>query len=795
MDRKEDDSTLSRRPTKKRELVVKILLLNDEWMQVNIGRQLLGSDLYNMAASRFKLHEKDCFGLLVDSPNPRANQWVDMDTRVLDQPFAKKAPATTKNEIKMSFCVRYFGGQVTMFREFTTQKLFFYQAKRDIYSGIIQCPKDTTVQLCALALQVMEGDHLSDSATRNVLDNGQLLPDSTIVDFGHSLEACAKEINCEYKKLAGTSQPSAVLSYMTIVQQQPTYGVHYYEVKDNGDRPYLLGVGPRGIAQYDVTDTHTPRKSWEWLSLTNVWWKKNKFFLELDENSSGNKLVNQSYVWKTASPTQSDLILKMVHFQHTNSLRCEKLTETRRRRDYLANASLSIESKGNTGTALKTPHKSLGDGDDISVSSFNTPAVVPAAQEVSLPRTAASFTRLLSEAQTGSQSTASPIPIRTFSSNAEDFREDSGRSATSDNSRDTLEKLERRRDQILAELTRKRRLVAQYEKEEAEFAATPTSSPGKKGSEQKAVKVDEMQDEVQVVDGTSQLPEQDAIPVVNHDHEENSLVKDLSEAITTNGEILDPVTVNDPVTANDIADVDSLAKISTSITQIDPVRQQSNNSLTSLNAVVAATDDIGASQPINYKKPTESKPLDTSQIISEHIPSVYGEETVHTSGRTLELEIQGETETDSIDSIRRSTPDWAMSTSFTQSNVDDASLPTNSSVLESVVVNVSNNITDIDAPTSPPKTPPPTTQESKSSPHRSSMKKKLLTALEDPKSRQVARRVSFKDIDVVTAPPDVSQSKIADEIVAMRPKNTSSDSKPEERPVSMKLSRDRKSVV
>ena len=80
---------------------------------------------------------------------------------------------------------------------------------------------------------------------------------------------------------------------------------------------------------------------------------------------------------------------------------------------------------------------------------------------MSLPRTAASFTRLLSEAQTGSQSTASPIPIRTFSSNAEDSREDSGRSATSDYSRDTLEKLERRRDQILAELTRKRRLVTQ----------------------------------------------------------------------------------------------------------------------------------------------------------------------------------------------------------------------------------------------------------------------------------------------------------------------------------------------
>ena len=52
----------------------------------------------------------------------------------------------------MSFCVRYFGGHVTMFREFTTQKLFFFQARRHVYDGTIQCPKVRVVLGFAQAL-------------------------------------------------------------------------------------------------------------------------------------------------------------------------------------------------------------------------------------------------------------------------------------------------------------------------------------------------------------------------------------------------------------------------------------------------------------------------------------------------------------------------------------------------------------------------------------------------------------------------------------------------------------------
>lgn len=115
--------------------------------------------------------------------------------------------------------------------------------------------QDTTIQLCALALQVLEGDHLSDSATRNFIDKTNLLPSSTIIDFGHSLEACAKVLNLEYRNLAGTSEASAVLGYMTIVQQQPTCRDHTTR------RPVCLQRTPR-----PQTRSRRPCcRKWRWL--------------------------------------------------------------------------------------------------------------------------------------------------------------------------------------------------------------------------------------------------------------------------------------------------------------------------------------------------------------------------------------------------------------------------------------------------------------------------------------------------------------------------------------------------
>lgn len=70
---------------------------------------------------------------------------------------------------------------------------------------------------------------------------------------------CAAKVAEQYKSLEGMDEPSAVLSYMSLVQRLPAYGVHYYEVKDKKRVPWRLGVSPQGLAQYDYTDLIRPR--------------------------------------------------------------------------------------------------------------------------------------------------------------------------------------------------------------------------------------------------------------------------------------------------------------------------------------------------------------------------------------------------------------------------------------------------------------------------------------------------------------------------------------------------------
>ena len=47
---------------------------------------------------------------------------------------------------------------------------------------------------------------------------------------------------------------------MQLVEGLPTYGVHYYDVKDKGGIPWWLGLSFKGVCQYDQVDRVTPRK-------------------------------------------------------------------------------------------------------------------------------------------------------------------------------------------------------------------------------------------------------------------------------------------------------------------------------------------------------------------------------------------------------------------------------------------------------------------------------------------------------------------------------------------------------
>lgn len=108
--------------------------------------------------------------------------------------------------------------------------------------------------------KAIEGDFISESATRHHLDAKKLIPDEVLVAQGSSLETCASKVSAEYETLKGMDQASAILTFMTIAQTLPQYGMHFFQVKDKSGVPWLLGVSPRGIGQFYFSNPNTPRQ-------------------------------------------------------------------------------------------------------------------------------------------------------------------------------------------------------------------------------------------------------------------------------------------------------------------------------------------------------------------------------------------------------------------------------------------------------------------------------------------------------------------------------------------------------
>ncbi|CAN8018920.1 unnamed protein product [Ixodes persulcatus] len=110
---------------------------------------------------------------------------------------------------------------------------------------------------------------------------------------------------------------------MNLVETMPTYGIHFYEVKDKGGIPWWVGLSCRGVSQYDYTDKKIPRKFFQWKLLENLYFRDKKFSIEVHNPrrvsvsrrtfGPGNVTV---LVWFAATPSLTKSIWSMAIAQH-----------------------------------------------------------------------------------------------------------------------------------------------------------------------------------------------------------------------------------------------------------------------------------------------------------------------------------------------------------------------------------------------------------------------------------------------------------------------------------------------
>ncbi|XP_074986333.1 FERM domain-containing protein 4B isoform X4 [Caretta caretta] len=148
--------------------------------------------------------------------------------------------------------------------------------------GQIEVESETIFRLAALILQEAKGDYSSDDNTRKDLKALPAFPTKTLQEHP-SLTYCEDRVIEHYIKIKGLTRGQAIVQYMKVVEALPTYGVHYYGVKDKQGIPWWLGISYKGIGQYDLQDKVKPRKLFQWKQLENLYFREKKFAVEVHD--------------------------------------------------------------------------------------------------------------------------------------------------------------------------------------------------------------------------------------------------------------------------------------------------------------------------------------------------------------------------------------------------------------------------------------------------------------------------------------------------------------------------------
>ncbi|XP_042636160.1 FERM domain-containing protein 4A [Orycteropus afer afer] len=220
-------------------------LLDDRKLELLVQPKLLAKELLDLVASHFNLKEKEYFGIAFT-----------------DETFYIES--------------------ISYLKDNATIELFFLNAKSCIYKELIDVDSEVVFELASYILQEAKGDFSSNEVVRSDLKKLPALPTQALKEHP-SLAYCEDRVIEHYKKLNGQTRGQAIVNYMSIVESLPTYGVHYYAVKDKQGIPWWLGLSYKGIFQYDYHDKVKPRKIFQWRQLENLYFREKKFSVEVHD--------------------------------------------------------------------------------------------------------------------------------------------------------------------------------------------------------------------------------------------------------------------------------------------------------------------------------------------------------------------------------------------------------------------------------------------------------------------------------------------------------------------------------
>ncbi|EDV25209.1 uncharacterized protein TRIADDRAFT_56920 [Trichoplax adhaerens] len=177
--------------------------------------------------------------------------------------------------LRMTLSVRHYIDDVSLLHDGTTVIMFYMQVRQLISQGRLECTYDTLCRLAALVLQASRGNFTSEEIAIEQLKRTQFLP--AII----------------YK-----TDPALSSLFMSIVQDIPTYGLHFFKMQNEAGRQIYVGVSLQGIGQFCYEDKEICQEFYAWKQLENLYFKDRKFTIEVKvarQNSDKNMLERREF--------------------------------------------------------------------------------------------------------------------------------------------------------------------------------------------------------------------------------------------------------------------------------------------------------------------------------------------------------------------------------------------------------------------------------------------------------------------------------------------------------------------